>query len=128
MKAWISSDFMGSASAAYQIEGAGRKCKGVTNWRIGTYSRKDIALVMQHVAVDHYHRCKEDIALMAEMGLKISNAPSPGQESTREGKGKLMRKALSYQNIIDECLKYRSNPMVTIYRDPSQALVDAFTV
>ena len=66
-------DFLwGSASAAYQIEGGWKEDgKGVTNW--DTFVRipgKTYKATTGDVAVDHYHRYKEDIALMAEMGLK----------------------------------------------------------
>ena len=66
-------DFLwGSASAAYQIEGAyAEDGKGMTNWdefvRIPGKTYKETT---GDVAVDHYHRYKEDIRLMAEMGLK----------------------------------------------------------
>lgn len=66
-------DFLwGSASAAYQIEGGWKEDgKGVTNW--DTFVRipgKTYKATTGDVAVDHYHHYKEDIALMAEMGLK----------------------------------------------------------
>lgn len=66
-------DFLwGSASAAYQIEGGWKEDgKGVTNW--DTFVRipgKTYKATTGDVAVDHYHHYKEDIALMAEMGIK----------------------------------------------------------
>ena len=62
----------GSASAAYQVEGGYLDDgKGLTNW--DTFVRipgKTFKATTGDVAVDHYHRYREDIALMAEMGLK----------------------------------------------------------
>ena len=63
------------------------------------------------VAVDHYHRYKEDIALMAEMGLNTyrffcllgQDLPCGDWEVNEEG-------IAFYQNIIDECLKYNIEP------------------
>ena len=68
-------DFLwGSASAAYQIEGGYREGgKGMTNW--DTFVRipgKTYKATTGDVAVDHYHRYKEDIALMADMGKGLS--------------------------------------------------------
>ena len=62
----------GSASAAYQIEGGWQEGgKGMTNWdafvRIPGKTYKGTT---GDVAVDHYHRYKEDIALMAENGTE----------------------------------------------------------
>ena len=64
-------DFMwGAASAAAQIEGAynedGRKNR-IWDVRYEGHTKHNAS---PHVACDHYHRYKEDIALMKEMGLK----------------------------------------------------------
>jgi len=64
-------DFLwGAASAAYQVEGAYREGgKGLGIWDAlsdGHIKRGENG----NVACDHYHRYKEDIALMQEMGLK----------------------------------------------------------
>ena len=61
----------GSASAAYQIEGGWREDgKGITNWDqfVRIPWEKTYKATTGDVAVDHYHRYKEDIALMAEIG------------------------------------------------------------
>ena len=62
----------GSASAAYQIEGGWREDgKGITNWdQFVRIPGKTYKATTGDVAVDHYHRYKEDIALMAERGFK----------------------------------------------------------
>ena len=66
-------DFLrGSASAAYQVEGAAEEDgKGRSIWdNFVRIPGKTFKATTGDVAVDHYHRYKEDIALMAEMGLK----------------------------------------------------------
>ena len=59
----------GSASAAYQIEGAFNKDgKGLSIW--DTFSKLDGTTYKStngDIAVDHYNRYKEDIALMKEI-------------------------------------------------------------
>ncbi|HAD40857.1 MAG TPA: aryl-phospho-beta-D-glucosidase, partial [Plesiomonas shigelloides] len=69
----FATDFLwGAASAAYQVEGAWNEDgKGPSVWDLFT---KIPGTTFQgsngDVAVDHYHRMEEDVALMAEMGLK----------------------------------------------------------
>src|SRR5690625_6531447 len=66
-------DFLwGSASAAYQVEGAwNEEGKGESIWdRFVKIPGKTFKGTTGEVAVDHYHRYKEDIQLMAEQGLK----------------------------------------------------------
>jgi beta-glucosidase/6-phospho-beta-glucosidase/beta-galactosidase len=79
----------GSASAAYQIEGGWREDgKGITNWdQFVRIPGKTYKATTGDVAVDHYHRYKEDIALMAEMGLKtyrfsVSSVLPPTKNTT----------------------------------------------
>ena len=118
----------GSASAAYQIEGGWREDgKGITNWdQFVRIPGKTYKATTGDVAVDHYHRYKEDIALMAEMGLKTYRFSVSWARIYPEGRGEVNPKGIEfYENIIDECLKYGIEPMVTIYHwELPQALVD----
>lgn len=120
----------GSASAAYQIEGGWREDgKGITNWdQFVRIPGKTYKATTGDVAVDHYHRYKEDIALMAEMGLKTYRFSVSWARIYPEGRGEVNPKGIEfYENIIDECLKYGIEPMVTIYHwDLPQALVDLY--
>lgn len=124
-------DFLwGSASAAYQIEGAyAEDGKGMTNWdefvRIPGKTYKETT---GDVAVDHYHRYKEDIRLMAEMGLKTYRFSISWARIFPKGKGKINEKGIAfYGDVIDECLKNHIEPMVTIFHwDLPQALVDSY--
>lgn len=120
----------GSASAAYQIEGAASKDgKGVSNW--DTFVRipgKTFKGTTGDLAVDHYHRFKEDIALMAEMGLKAYRFSIAWTRIYPNGNGEVNEKGLVfYDDIINECIKHGIEPMVTIYHwDMPQALQDAY--
>lgn len=96
-------DFLwGSASAAYQIEGGWKEDgKGVTNW--DTFVRipgKTYKATTGDVAVDHYHHYKEDIALMAEMGLKHTGFLSPGLVFIRKEEVRSMKKDLHFIRIL----------------------------
>ena len=108
----------GSASAAYQIEGGWKEGgKGMTNWdAFVRIPGKTYKATTGDVAVDHYHRYKEDIALMAEMGLNTYRFSVSWARIFPEGTGEVNEEGIAfYQNIIDECLKYNIEPMVTIY-------------
>ncbi|SFU75317.1 6-phospho-beta-glucosidase [Clostridium sp. DSM 8431] len=124
-------DFLwGSASAAYQVEGAAEEDgKGRSIWdNFVRIPGKTFKATTGDIAVDHYHRYKEDIALMAELGLKTYRFSISWPRIYPEGRGQVNEKGLQfYDNVIDECLKYGIEPMVTIYHwDLPQALQDEY--
>lgn len=126
-------DFLwGGATAANQCEGAyqdggrgmalidvvpGGKARGPII--IGKASYKDLpedAYYPGREAIDHYHHYKEDIALFAEMGFKCyrfsiswSRIFPQGDEATPNESGLRF-----YEDMIDECLKYGIEPLITI--------------
>ncbi|WEG73058.1 glycoside hydrolase family 1 protein [Vagococcus intermedius] len=125
------SDFLwGSASAAYQIEGAYQEDgKGLSNWDdFVKIPGKTFKETTGEIAVDHYHRYKEDVALMAEMGLKTYRFSIAWSRIFPEGKGEVNEAGVVfYENLIDECLKHNIEPMVTLYHwDLPQALVTEY--
>lgn len=72
-----------------------------------------------HQAVDFYHRYKEDIAIMAEMGFSVfrfsicwSRIYPLGIEDEPNMEG-----VKFYSDVIDECLKYNIQPLITICHD-----------
>lgn len=118
----------GGATAANQLEGgylAGGK--GLSDADVctgGSHTQsKRITPVLEadtfypsHEAIDHYHRYQEDIALFAEMGFKVYRFSIawtrifPTGEETEPNEAGLQ----FYENLIDECLKYDIEPLVTI--------------
>src|SRR5690242_11167963 len=62
----------GVATAAYQIEGAAQDDgRGASVW--DTFCKRPGAVALDHngdVACDHYHRFKQDVRLMMELGVK----------------------------------------------------------
>ena len=107
-------DFLwGASTSAYQVEGAsledgkGPSCQDVKVVPEGTSDLK--------VCADQYHRYKEDIALMAEMGFKTYRFSISWSRIIPEGTGAINPKGIEYyNNVIDECLKYGIEPVVTI--------------
>lgn len=112
-------DFLfGAASAAYQVEGAWNEDgKGISNWDVfSKIPGKTFNGTNGDVAVDHYHRYKEDIKLMAEMGLESYRFSIAWTRILPDGIGKVNPKGIEfYNNIINECLKYGIVPFVTLY-------------
>ncbi|QYJ77433.1 glycoside hydrolase family 1 protein [Shewanella acanthi] len=65
-------DFLwGAATSSHQIEGAWQEGgKGLSNWDFLTNNLRLANGETANVAIDHYHRYKEDIKLMKAAGLK----------------------------------------------------------
>lgn len=110
--------FLGAASAAYQVEGAWNEDgKGVSNWDVFTkIPGKTFEGTNGDVSIDHYHRYKEDIKLMAEMGLDSYRFSVSWARIIPDGDGEINKKGIEfYNNLINECLKYGIVPFVTLY-------------
>lgn len=108
----------GAASAAYQIEGAyNEDGKGPSIW--DTYSGFHGNTKYNEdgkVACDHYHRYKEDVALMKEMGLKYYRFSISWPRVIPKGVGEVNQKGLQfYSDLVDELLKNGIEPVVTLY-------------
>lgn len=90
-------DFLwGGATAANQFEGT---------------------FYQSHEAIDFYHHYKEYIELFAEMGFKTfrfsiawTRIFPTGEDETPNEVGLKF-----YENVIDECLKYGIEPLITIF-------------
>jgi 6-phospho-beta-glucosidase len=112
-------DFLfGAATASYQVEGAWEQDgKGKTNWDEFTkIPGKTFEGTNGDVAIDHYNRYQEDIALMAEMGLESYRFSISWARIFPDGSGEINQKGIDfYNNLIDECLKYGIVPFVTLY-------------
>ncbi len=115
----FANDFLlGAASASYQVEGGWNEDgKGVSNWDVfSKIPGKTFEGTNGDVAVDHYHRYKEDIKLMAEMGLESYRFSIAWTRVIPDGDGDINPKGIEfYNNIIDECLKYGIVPFITLY-------------
>ncbi|WP_297632306.1 glycoside hydrolase family 1 protein [uncultured Clostridium sp.] len=120
----------GTASAAYQVEGAHDiDGKGLSIWdeyvKIPGTTFKN---TNGNVAVDHYHRYKEDVALMKELGLKAYRFSVAWARVLPNGKGEVNEKGLRfYEDLIDELIENDIEPVLTIYHwDLPQALQDLY--
>lgn len=112
-------DFLwGAASAAYQIEGAfDSDGKGPSIWDAFTkIPGKTFEGTNGDVAIDHYHRYKEDVKLMAEMGLKAYRFSVSWSRILPEGEGEVNEAGLQfYEDLVDELIKNGVEPVLTLY-------------
>lgn len=68
-----------------------------------------------HQAVDFYHHYREDIALFAEMGMNSFRFSMSWSRVIPDGVEKVNEEGLAfYDAVVDECLKYGIEPIVTI--------------
>lgn len=72
-----------------------------------------------HKAVDFYHRYKEDIKLLADMGLTCMRFSICWSRIFPTGIEKEPNKVGLdfYESVVDECLKYKIQPLITICHD-----------
>ncbi|MTD37549.1 family 1 glycosylhydrolase [Erwinia sp. CPCC 100877] len=120
----------GSASAAYQVEGAYDEAgKGESVWdKFVKIPGKTFKETTGEIAVDHYRRFKEDIALMKEQGLKTYRFSVAWTRIFPSGRGKINQAGLAfYQELVEELIKNDIEPMLTLYHwDLPQALQDEY--
>lgn len=124
IKVQFPDNFMwGASTSAYQVEGASLKHgKGPSSQDTKELPEGTLELTE---SVDHYHRYKEDIALMAEMGFKTYRFSISWSRVLPEGTGRVNEEGLEfYSNLIDECLKYNIEPVVTMFHFDMPAALD----
>lgn len=118
----------GTATASYQIEGAWNvDGRGMSIW--DTFVREPGKIIdgtNADVAVDHYHRYEEDVALMAELNLNAYRFSMAWPRVFPEGTGKVNTKGLDfYDRLVDALLAKNIAPYVTLFHwDLPQALQD----
>ncbi len=118
----------GAATAAYQVEGAwDADGKGPSIW--DTLSRAPGRMAhgeSGEVACDHYHRFREDVALMKELGLKSYRFSISWPRVLPDGTGKPNAAGLGfYSALVDALCEAGIEPLVTLYHwDLPQALYE----
>src|SRR5262249_41679305 len=120
--------FWGTATSSYQIEGAWNEDgKGPSIW--DTYAHTPGKIKNNDtgdIANDHYHRYKEDVALMRNIGANAYRFSIAWPRIFPNGSGQPNPKGLDfYSRLVDELVAVGIAPFPTLYHwDLPQALQD----
>ncbi len=120
-------DFIwGAATSSYQIEGAAlQDGRGECIWHRFTHTPGTIDDGSTgDVACDHYHRYREDVTLIAGLGLNAYRFSIAWPRVLPAGTGLTNPAGLDfYDRLVDELLRREITPFVTLYHwDLPQAL------
>src|SRR6185503_8315502 len=112
-------DFVwGASTSAYQIEGAAHEDgKGPSIWdRFAHEPGRTRFGQTGDVACDHYHRYRDDVALMHTLGLQSYRFSIAWSRVLPEGRGSVNQKGLDfYSRLVDELLAHGIMPNATLY-------------
>lgn len=121
--------YWGAATAAYQVEGAWNEDgKGESIWDRFAHTPGKIKDGSNgDVACDHYHRWREDIALMRALDLNSYRFSVSWPRIQADGTGKPNPKGVDfYSRLVDALLEAHIRPSLTLYHwDLPQKLEDA---
>ncbi|MFC7545599.1 GH1 family beta-glucosidase [Plantactinospora sp. GCM10030261] len=119
----------GVATAAYQIEGAATEDgRGPSIW--DTFCRTPGRVIEGHtgdVACDHYHRFRDDVKLMADLGITAYRFSVSWPRVQPAGSGPANQAGLDfYRRLVDDLRAHGIEPWLTLYHwDLPQPLEDA---
>jgi beta-glucosidase len=120
---------LGSATAAYQIEGAYQEDgRGPSIWDTFSHTPgRTLDGDTGDVADDHYHRMNADLDLMKRLGLEAYRFSISWPRIQPNGTGKPLEAGLGfYSRLVDGLLERGITPIATLYHwDLPQALEDA---
>jgi beta-glucosidase len=118
----------GCASSAYQVEGAWNEDgKGPSIWDTFVHTPGRIANnETGDITVDHYHRYKDDVTLMKELGLAAYRFSISWARILPNGTGAVNQAGLDfYGRLVDELLEKKIEPYVCLcHYDLPQSLQD----
>ena len=119
----------GTATASYQVEGASQEDgRGESIWdRFAHTPGKTRNGDTGDVADDHYHRYRQDVALMKALGARAYRFSIAWPRVFPEGTGAPNPKGLDfYERLVDELLANGIAPFATLYHwDLPQALQES---
>ncbi|MGB5397844.1 MAG: family 1 glycosylhydrolase, partial [Gammaproteobacteria bacterium] len=108
----------GAATSSFQIEGtAWRNGGGRSVWDMMTDQAGKIAHGDNgDIACDHYHRYKDDVALMTDIGLQAYRFSISWPRVLPDGTGKVNHQGLDfYSQLVDALLENNIDPWITLF-------------
>ncbi|MBI3759245.1 MAG: beta-glucosidase [Deltaproteobacteria bacterium] len=108
----------GAATAAFQVEGAANSDgKGPSIWDVYCDTPgKTVAGDTGRVACDHYHRWREDLALMRELNLRAYRFSVSWPRVMPTGRGTVNAPGLDfYDRLVDALRAAEIEPFVTLF-------------
>ena len=106
----------GAATASFQVEG-GYDERGENIWDM--FCRRGGAVAFSQdgkTACDHYHRFKEDVRIMKEIGIKTYRFSVSWARIMPDGLGKINQKGVDFYNaLIDELTANGITPYMTLF-------------
>jgi len=108
----------GAATAAYQVEGAAAQDgRGPSVWdafcrKAGKVAEGDTG----DTACDHYHRYREDIAMMRDLGIQAYRFSISWSRVLPDGTGRVNHQGMDfYHRLVDELLRQGIEPYPTLF-------------
>lgn len=126
MKEFPDTFLWGASTSAFQVEGG---CKeGNKSLATTDVIKKREGISDNSVAADHYHHWKEDVDLMAELGLKAYRMGFAWTRIMKDDTLDVNEEGLEfYDHLIDYLLEKHIEPIVTLYHfECPQACVESF--
>jgi beta-galactosidase len=118
MKSFPDGFVWGTATSSYQIEGAWLEGgRGLSIWDAFSHTPGKISDgATADVACDHYHRFREDVALMAQLGLKAYRFSIAWPRIQPTGRGQPNPDGIRFYSALIDCLlEHGIAPWVTLY-------------
>jgi len=119
MKVGFKKNFVwGTASSSYQIEGAWNEDgKGLSVWDVFSHQLDKVNCGHTgDIACDHYHKYKDDVALMSKLGIKAYRFSISWPRIFPEGTERINEKGVTfYSDLIDELLANDIEPYITLF-------------
>jgi beta-glucosidase len=114
----------GVGTSAYQIEGGREAGKGESIW--DRFAADGRMKENGTVACDHYHRYREDVDLLYDLGVNAYRFSIAWTRIVPDGTGEVNREGLDfYRRLVDALLATGITPWATLYHwDLPQALQD----
>lgn len=112
-------DFLwGAATSAYQIEGATREDgRGSSIWdQFAATPGRTYQGETGDIAIEHYHRMEQDVALMADLGLSAYRFSIAWPRILPDGTGAVNQAGIDfYDRLVDQLLAHHITPVATLY-------------